>query len=426
LSELIRRCIVALAACLASVALAAAPAMAAPDPGYTVSPAPPRCGDSATYTDASTPEVGTTVTKVEWDFDNNGDYEVVDTTAPFETPHTYATRGTKTFGMRVTDNNIVLPGVGEEDQTVAVVTGTPSADFTVSDSNPFVDGEILFASDASDPDGDAISYAWDFDNNGTTDSTARNPTFSYSTAGEKHPVLRVTDACGATSEPFARDITVRGPLVPGNQPPVADFTYLPRTIQAGDPVNFVSSSYDPDGSLREQVWDLDGDGQFDDGRGKEVIYTYTSQGNRSVRLQVTDSAGVTSVHQAVVHVDPLPKAKAGALSPPPRIRFEGLVLSNGARVRKLAVRAPRGSLVTVSCKRKGCPAKQRRKRAKGSALRFKTFERFLRKGIRIEIYVRKANTIGAFTRYKIRAGKGPLRIDRCLPPGSKTKPKKRC
>jgi PKD repeat protein len=415
-------------ALVTSVALlaSAASAVAAPDPGYTVSPAQPRCGDPATYTDASIPELGTAVSKVEWDFDNNGDYEVADTAAPFETTHTYATRGTKTFGMKVTDNNILVPTFAEEDQTVTVITGTPSADFTVSDSNPFVNGEILFASDASDPDGDAVTYAWDFDNDGSTDSVARNPTHSYTTTGEKRAVLRVTDSCGATSDPAVRDITVRGPLVPGNASPVADFSYLPRDIQAGDPVSFLSSSYDPDGSLREQAWDLDGDGQFDDGRGKEVIYTYARAGAKPVRLQVTDSAGVTAVHQAVLDVDPRPKAKAGALSPPPFIRFEGLVLSNGARIRKLSVRSPKGSLVTVSCKGKGCAVKQRRKRAKGRPLRFKTYERFLRSGIRLDIYVRKANTIGAFTRYKIRAGKGPVRVDRCLPPGPSTKPKKRC
>jgi PKD repeat protein len=416
---------IALLTCVAVLATASS-AAAAPDPAYTVSPSPPRCGDPATYTDASTVDPLLAVAKVEWDFNNDGTYEVVNDAAPFQAPHTYDTRGTKTFGMRVTDNNALLPSVTEEDQSVMVVTDTPSASFTVSDASPVVGSEVLFASDASDPDGDAIIYAWDFDDDGTTDSTARNPTHQYTTAGEKRAVLKVTDACGATSEAATRELTVRGPLVPGNDPPVADFSFAPRSVRVGDPVSFLSSSYDREGPLREQVWDLDGDGQFDDGRGKEVVYTYDSKGDKTVRLQVTDSGGVSAVHDAVVHVDPLPKAKAGSLSPPPFIRFEGLVLSKGARVRKLTIRAPRGALVTVKCKGKGCRVKQRRKRTKGRAVRFGTYERFLRAGIRLDIYVRKPNTIGAFTRYKIRAGKGPVRIDRCLPPGPRTKPKKRC
>ena len=34
-----------------------------------------------------------------------------------------------------------------------------------------------------DPEGTSLTYAWDFDGNGTTDSTAANPTHTYTTAG---------------------------------------------------------------------------------------------------------------------------------------------------------------------------------------------------------------------------------------------------
>jgi PKD repeat protein len=424
LSRLTRRCIFALAACLASTAYAAPLANAAPNPAYTVNPAAPRCGDPATYTDASTVDPLLLVAKVEWDFDNDGAYEVVDDMAPFQTTHTYNTMGTKTFGMKVTDNALV-PVATEEDQTVPVVTAPPQATFTVSDLTPVVNGEVLFASDPSDPDGDAITtYAWDFDNNGTTDSTAHDPTHRYTSVGPKRAVLRVTDSCGATSAAAVRDLTVEGLPVPGNQNPVARFVFAPRTVQVGDPVSFVSSSFDAEGPLQSQNWDLDGDGQFDDGRGAEVVYTYTKAGDRTVRLQVTDAAGVSEVHEQLLHVDPAPKASPGSLRPSPFIRFSGLVLARGARVQLLSVRAPKGSLVTTRCQGKGCPVKQRRKRAKGGAVRFKTYERFLRAGIRLDIFIRKPNTIGAFTRYKIRAGKGPVRVDRCLPPGPKTKPKR--
>jgi PKD repeat protein len=398
-------------------------AAAAPNPAFTVDPAPPRCGDSATYTDASTVDPPLAVAKVEWDFDNNDEYEVVDDMAPFETTHTYTTRGAKTFGMRVTDNNL-MAGSTSEDQMVTVVTATPEATFTVSDSTPLVNSEVLFASDASDPDGDAITYAWDFDNDGTTDSTARNPTHRYTSAGQKRAVLRVMDSCGATSTAAVNDLTVQGPPVPGNNNPVARFAFLPRTVRVGDPVSFVSGSFDVDGPLQTQTWDLDGDGQFDDGRGDEVVYTYTKAGDRTVRLQVTDAAGVSEVHQRLLHVDPAPKAPPGSLRPSPFIRFFGLVLPRGSRVQLLSVRAPRGAVLTAKCIGKDCPTAKRRKRSKGRAVRFKTYERFLRAGTRLDIFIRKPNTIGAFTRYKIRAGKGPVRIDRCLAPGRTSKPKR--
>jgi PKD repeat protein len=421
-----RHAIFALAVSVVLLCAFAPAAIAAPNPAFTVDPAQPRCNDSATFTDNSTADPLLAVAKVEWDFDNDGVYEVVNAMAPFQAAHTYRSRGPQTFGMRVTDNAPLMPGVMEEDQTVNVVTGTPQATFSVSDPTPVVNSEILFASDASDPDGDALSYAWDFDDDGTTDSTERNPIHRYTTPGAKHAVLTVTDSCGATSAPAERDVTVSGPAVPGNNNPVANFAFVPRTVQVGDPVSFVSSSFDVDGPLRDESWDLDGDGQFDDARGSEVVYTYTKAGNRTVRLKVTDSAGVSEVRERLLHVDPAPKPPPGSLRPAPFIRFNGLVLSGGARVRILGVRAPRGALVAVQCKGRGCPAKQRRKRVKTHSVRFKTYERFLRAGIQLDIYIRKPSTIGAFTRYKIRAGKGPVRLQRCLPPGSNTKPKRRC
>ena len=40
-----------------------------------------------------------------------------------------------------------------------------------------------FSADATDPDGDDLTYAWDFDGDGTTDSTAKSPQRTYATRG---------------------------------------------------------------------------------------------------------------------------------------------------------------------------------------------------------------------------------------------------
>ena len=49
-----------------------------------------------------------------------------------------------------------------------------------------------------DPEGTSLTYAWDFDGNGTTDSTAANPTHTYTTAGNYNVRLTVTDQAGMT------------------------------------------------------------------------------------------------------------------------------------------------------------------------------------------------------------------------------------
>ncbi|WP_327001923.1 ThuA domain-containing protein [Dactylosporangium sp. NBC_01737] len=56
---------------------------------------------------------------------------------------------------------------------------------------------VQFSSAGSnDPDGDAITYAWDFTSNGSTDSTAANPTFTYPSNGEYTATLTVRDSGG--------------------------------------------------------------------------------------------------------------------------------------------------------------------------------------------------------------------------------------
>ena len=58
---------------------------------------------------------------------------------------------------------------------------------------------VQFSSAGSvDPEGTSLTYAWDFDGNGTTDSTLANPTHTYNTAGNYNVRLTVTDQSGQT------------------------------------------------------------------------------------------------------------------------------------------------------------------------------------------------------------------------------------
>ena len=82
-------------------------------------------------------------------------------------------------------------------------------------------------------------------------------------------------------------------------------------------------------------------------------------------------------------------------------------------------RAPRGSVVTVTCRGRGCPFRRARRTVRRRAgLRIRGLERRLRAGTVITIIVRKGNTIGKYTRLRIRRGAPPARIDRCIRPGA--------
>jgi PKD repeat protein len=393
-----------IAAALALLALSASPALGAPVPSFTVSPNPPVSGVEATYTSTSTADDTFAVAEVDWDFDNNGDYEVKDTTAPFTATHTYARAGAKTLKMRVVDN-AATPVETVQEKNVIVVSRPPTADFTFSPLSPFAFDDVLFAPDASDPDGDALSYRWDF-GDGTDDSTAHFPVHNFASKGTKTVTLTVTDEFGLDAT-VSHDITVKGPVVPGNNLPVARFAWSPRPPRVGDAVEFISSSYDTDGEIKQTAWDLDGDGEFDDARSDDILHTFTRPGTKTIRLRVTDNAGASSVAVHTFTVERAPKGKPGFMQPPPRFAFNGLIFSNGMRMLAVGARAPRGALVTIRCKGKGCPVKQRRKRVKKSTVRFRTFERFLRPGIKLEYFITKKGKVGTYRSYVIRAGKRP-------------------
>jgi cytochrome c len=74
----------------------------------------------------------------------------------------------------------------------------------------------LSSGGTTDPDGDPISYAWDFDTDGVVDSTEPNATFTFANNGSFAPTLRVVDSTGRTATASAR-------IVVGNTAPVITF-----------------------------------------------------------------------------------------------------------------------------------------------------------------------------------------------------------
>ncbi|GAA1015198.1 glycosyl hydrolase [Acrocarpospora pleiomorpha] len=98
---------------------------------------------------------------------------------------------------------------------------SPIAQATSNVNNGLAPLAVTFSSaGSSDPDGEPITYAWDFDNNGTTDSTAANPSFTYTTVGDKRARLTVRDPGGRTG-------TVVLPIVVGNNRPVVTLNGIP-------------------------------------------------------------------------------------------------------------------------------------------------------------------------------------------------------
>jgi PKD repeat protein len=414
------------------IAFAAPSAFAAPTPSFTVAPASPQSGTAVTFTSTSTAPAPFAITAIDWDFDGNGSFETPGSpTLP--STHTFPTAGTYTVNMRATSNELLDPKEAAATATVVVTTRVPTADFSFNPASPSVNDSVLFASNSSDPDGEALAHTWNFGDN--TSSTQRNPTHAYTTPGQKTVRLTVNDGHGGVDD-LTKTITVKDPSAAK-----ASFTFTPQTPVADQTVTFTSTSTPSAGqSISSQTWDLDSDGQFDDGSGKTVTRRFDSAGVYRVALRVVQANGNPAVAEGTVRVgaivaspqttSPTPntppttpgkptKGRPSLLTPFPVVRLVGAAYTTRTIVSLLSVQAPRGALVRVRCKGTGCPKVVRRKKSKGKGVRFKTFERGIRAGAKLEVFVVAKKRIGKYTSFKMLRAKPPWRRDLCLKPGKR-------
>jgi PKD repeat protein len=85
-----------------------------------------------------------------------------------------------------------------------------------------------------------------------------------------------------------------------NEPPVAYFTYSPENTVVNETIIFNASlSYDPDGNITAYEWEF-GDGV--NRTGEMVNHSYSSAGNYTVNLTVTDDDGATNSTSKIVEV----------------------------------------------------------------------------------------------------------------------------
>ncbi len=75
----------------------------------------------------------------------------------------------------------------------------PVADFIASSAGGWAPLAVTFTDRSFDTDNTIVSWQWDFDNNGTVDSTSRNPTFTYSAPGDYTVSLTVRDESGGAN-----------------------------------------------------------------------------------------------------------------------------------------------------------------------------------------------------------------------------------
>ncbi|ALC17042.1 hypothetical protein DSOUD_2278 [Desulfuromonas soudanensis] len=250
--------------------------------------------DASTSTVTSTTR---TISTYEWDFDND---LVFTDAAGMTQSHVFAAPDTSyTVGLRVTDSN------GWSAVYSAPVVTAPYQTPVAAHGGPYFvdDGQVLTldagASVQLDGNcGDTLVYSWDFNSDGTYETTSTTATVAIPweqiSAFSRNVAipLRVKVEHSADPTKFSTaDTTLTITKL------TAAFTSGPAPVSYCGAFPFDASTSAHSNAIRtiqSYAWDFDNDGAFDDGTGEFPTYSFSTAGNHLVSLKVTDDLGWTA------------------------------------------------------------------------------------------------------------------------------------
>ncbi|WP_025615216.1 PKD domain-containing protein [Cellulophaga baltica] len=200
--------------------------------------------------------------------------------------------GTDQIGYQISDGN-----GGTDDGLITVTVSAPPNQAPVAvASGPTTTTigavENFYADSSSDPDGDNLTYLWDFGD--TTTSNIINPTHSYTTAGTYTVALTVTDngiPVLSDSEMFTINVTGAS-----NQLPTVFAGNDQEVISLTTQFTLGGTASDPDGAIETILWEKISGGSATIANQNSLTTAVTgfSGGLYEFRLTVTDNLGGVS------------------------------------------------------------------------------------------------------------------------------------
>ncbi len=245
----------------------------------TVSSTSLEVGETFTFTGSAT---GTNITGWAWTFGDGDSASIQSTT------HSYESAGTFSVSLTITD------AAGETDtDTQSVIVTEAAVPLEASFSGTPLSGEApLTVSFTDESEGEPTGWEWNF-GDGSALSTDPKPSHEYTSQGDYTVTLTVKNDDGPDTKIQEDYITVIAPVT--EKPPVASFNTNGATGDAPLTVKFTDISPAFNGaSIAIRKWD------FGDGSGIIIItepnteHTFESVKSYTVRLTVTDSAGLSS------------------------------------------------------------------------------------------------------------------------------------
>ncbi len=154
---------------------------------------------------------------------------------------------------------------------------------------------MTFSIGATDPEGDALAYAWTVD---ASAQSAVGSTFRYSPleaqVGSHSVHVRVSDGKantdGSVDPGFTWSVTVESPAPPPNSAPVISATAPAATpvLPAGTSITFSVTASDADGDPLAYAWTIDGSAQSATGSTFRFSPTTAQVGSHAVKVKVDD------------------------------------------------------------------------------------------------------------------------------------------
>ena len=242
------------------------------------------------------------ITLYQWDLDGSDGYDFdspdYQSTDPSDNTvtTTYTTPGTYFIGLRVWDNGVLNPPDYDHLSSEPEYFELEVEENLPPDADPGPDRTVdegqlvtLDGTGSSDPNGDPITYAWDF-GDGHTDTT-NNPTPSHTWMDDGTYTVSLTVSDSLLSDTDTATITVR------DLGPTANFAWTPGSPDECQPIAFSDASTSYPDPIVQWEWDFGDGGTSSD---PNPSHTFGDAGTYDVSLTVTDDDG--SVDTVILQV----------------------------------------------------------------------------------------------------------------------------
>jgi PKD repeat protein len=167
------------------------------------------------------------------------------------------------------------------------VPSPPSAIFTSNVQTGIIPLTVQFTDQSTGTT--PLTYAWDFKNDGTVDSTVRNPSYTYTSAGTYTVNLTVTNIAGSDSE-------LKTGYIIANQAPIPTVAAFISDVQSGTAPLLVHFSDQSSNTPTLWKWEYRTDTgswtEFGSGT-RNPSYTFAA-GTYDIRLTATNAGGFDS------------------------------------------------------------------------------------------------------------------------------------